>query len=84
MARGETIEAEDLPVDLHARAIPEPAREIADLHETRAENIRAALRSAGGHRGRAAEILGVSRATFYRHLELYRIEPGDFSARARR
>jgi DNA-binding NtrC family response regulator len=84
MARGMSIEPRDLPADQSQPPASEPGLQGDDLHETRAENIRAALRSAGGHRGRAAEILGISRATFYRHLELYRIEPDDYGTRARR
>jgi len=81
-ARSSAIEPADLPTP-HLES--KPARTTTEApHEARAENIREALRQCSGHRGRAAELLGISRATLYRHLELYAIDPSEFESRAKR
>ena len=65
---GPIIHVHDLPVELL-----EPASGVSadlaysDLGEM--ERYQAALRDANGNRSEAARLLGVSRATFYRHLE---------------
>ena len=74
-ATGECIELVDVP--RHASVAPSSGPE-----PDRAEKIRQALRASAGHRGRAAELLGISRATFYRQLELYQIDPTQFEAGA--
>ncbi len=61
VGRGPVLRPEDLPPEFTEGAAPPLAPE-ADL-ETR---VREALRRAGGRPGRAAELLGVSRATFWR------------------
>jgi len=67
-AEGPIIHVHDLPVELL-----EPASGVSvdlaysDLGER--ERYLAALRDANGNRSEAARLLGVSRATFYRHLE---------------
>lgn len=75
--RGDVIRRSDLPPeitedlgsdaapaqDLEAPAGDERARILAALEETR------------GHRARAAALLGISRATFYRHLSRLGITP---------
>ncbi len=67
-SRGETLEARDLPREIYSLASD-------GLDGTDEEQrIRAALVKARGHRKKAAELLGMSRATFYRRLKEYRIE----------
>jgi transcriptional regulator of acetoin/glycerol metabolism len=65
--KGEAIEVGHLPPGMRAARPPEivPRRATQTLTD---EAIAEALRLAGGNRTRAAELLGVSRATFYRHL----------------
>ncbi|MBM7517449.1 sigma-54-dependent Fis family transcriptional regulator [Nocardioides nitrophenolicus] len=58
----------DLPAALRESA---PGLTLIEQVEVRA--IRQALQEAGGNRARAAEILGVSRATVYRKMKSYRL-----------
>ena len=53
----------------------EPARpSIASLDEVEKEHVRRTLEATGGHKARAAEILGVSRPRLNRLLEKYGLE----------
>lgn len=64
--RGAMIGPEDLPPEIGASSsLPSPPDVI---FEDEKERVLAALKSAGGNRTAAAKKLGVSRATFYRHL----------------
>ena len=67
-ARGTHLHVDDLPAEL---AVAEPA----DQDEPGV--IRAALEQAGGNRKKAARILGISRATFYRRLKRHGIEKAE-------
>ena len=65
-ARGEKIEPHDLPPELEAPP--------ADAEAAERRRYEDALARAGGNRTRAAELLGVSRATFYRRLSQLGLE----------
>jgi PAS domain S-box-containing protein len=66
--RGPAIQPTDLPPELaEVPARPEPARPYDEKIEK--ARILDALERAGGNRGQAAKLLGISRATFYRHLK---------------
>ncbi|MDX1660440.1 MAG: sigma-54 dependent transcriptional regulator [Gemmatimonadota bacterium] len=77
-AEGDRIEAQHLPEEVRAEAnggSSEEARyraEISDAEERAA--IAAALEESGGHRARAAELLGMSRTTLWRRMKEYGIE----------
>ena len=63
------LAVENLHRQVYDLAIKSPVNGIVgDLHEI-VPAITAALRESGGNRKRAAEILGISRATFYRRLK---------------
>ena len=68
---GRRVGPADLPPEM--RAVPPPAaggRSIgAELAETEKQLLDKALQEAGGHRGRAAEILGISRHALKRRLQ---------------
>ena len=89
-ATGEVILATDLPPERSGKEkdgtasagganVPSPEMP-EDGHAARADAIRRALRSTAGRRSAAAQLLGLSRSTFYRYLELYRIDPKEFAA----
>jgi DNA-binding NtrC family response regulator len=79
LARGGAIRVEHLPDDIAARttanaadAAATPAQTIVPLGEAveqfEQQYIRKALEKAGGHRGRAAAILGISRKSLWERL----------------
>ncbi len=74
MAEGRLI----TPADLHLEEQAEAAEELSlDLARDQAERrtLREALRRTGGNATRAARLVRVSRATFYRLLEKHRLFP---------
>ncbi len=86
LARGDTLELSDVPVQLRQQRIPEtgtaalpveqpakksPAPEPLDLTGNERKLIEQALKNAGGNRTKAAELLGISRRTLHRRLNEY-------------
>ena len=67
LSRGETIAPADLPLDLTAPR-RSSARLLADVEK---EHILAVLHETGGHREKAADILGIHRKTLRRKLAEY-------------
>lgn len=61
------VQLDHLPDSLRAR------RSWSMIERTEMETIRRALQEAGGNRSKAAELLGVSRATIHRKLKTYNI-----------
>jgi len=67
--KGNVIQSSDMPPeirDLPVRAEPERPYDTA----TEKDRIRRAIQEAGGNRGKAADKLGISRATLYRRLKV--------------
>ncbi|WP_234792300.1 sigma-54-dependent Fis family transcriptional regulator [Mycolicibacterium brisbanense] len=62
-----TVDVDDLPDSLRSR------RAWSMIERTEMEAIRRALQEADGNRSRAAELLGVSRATIHRKMKTYHI-----------
>jgi DNA-binding NtrC family response regulator len=72
---GDTIDVRDLPERLRAQAGPgfEEDEGMASLADLERRHARRVLQRCNGNKVRAAEVLGISRATLYRLLG----EPGD-------
>ena len=76
---GDTIQARPFPPELlessaTALSVPEPVPTVKDR-----ERVLDALKEAKGNRSRAAHLLGISRATFYRWLDDLDISKHDVS-----
>ncbi|HEY8507519.1 MAG TPA: helix-turn-helix domain-containing protein, partial [Steroidobacteraceae bacterium] len=67
LARGSSVTAADLQLDLKLQATP--SIESMSLEDGERLLIRTALRRAGGNVNAAAEALGLSRSAMYRRLE---------------
>jgi len=82
LARFEEITVEDLPIKvLGYRASKiviacEPPSELITIEEMQRRYVRLVVAAVGGHRSRAAELLGIDRRTVYRYLKLAP-EPGE-------
>jgi len=63
--RGVEIQPDDLPPELFQ---PSPTPPVEESGADEAERIAAAIKWARGNRTRAANLLGISRATLYRRL----------------
>ncbi|MBI4002687.1 MAG: sigma-54-dependent Fis family transcriptional regulator, partial [Nitrospira defluvii] len=64
--KGETLETGDLPPELRPESVASPSETFLPLDER--GRLVAALGQAHGNRTKAARLLGMSRATFYRRL----------------
>jgi PAS domain S-box-containing protein len=76
---GDTIQLEDLPphvVEARKTALT-MALVASPLRRAEADEIRAALARAGGHRQKAAKELGVSRNTLWRKMKRHGIRAGE-------
>jgi DNA-binding NtrC family response regulator len=76
MAQGNLVDIDDLPESLRA---PMPQDESPDesfltLDELQRRHILRVLQAVGGHKARAAEILGIGRATIYQMLSKMKID----------
>jgi DNA-binding NtrC family response regulator len=69
------IRLEDLPPELNSPTIP--ASSTGNGEEDARNRLLAAIRAAKGNRAAAARLLGVSRATFYRHLQELHMDPDN-------
>ncbi|MEZ5965291.1 MAG: sigma-54 dependent transcriptional regulator [Planctomycetota bacterium] len=80
MAGGATVLKKEhlLPVDKSRRAALEPPTDLKSLREvlveSEREHLRHVLRAVGGHRSKAASVLGISRKVLWEKLRDYGIE----------
>jgi transcriptional regulator of acetoin/glycerol metabolism len=70
MAEGSLIDIDDLPENLRNSSIQElsPDESFLSLEEVQRRHVIRVLDAVGGHKTRAAEILGIGRATIYEML----------------
>ena len=79
VCEGAEIEAEHLPAAVRGGAAGNPGgpggpthgTPMVTLEELELMHIRRALEVSGGHRGNAAQMLGISRTTLYRSMREY-------------
>jgi transcriptional regulator of acetoin/glycerol metabolism len=69
--RSADIRAKDLPEDIRRQA---PRRVLSYLQQVELEAMTTALQRARGNKSKAAELLGVSRATFYRKIRMFGLD----------
>lgn len=69
-ARGHEIALRDLPASYQAAG-----RQLGRMEHVERNAISRALREAGGNKSRAAEILGIGRATLYRKMHVFGLAP---------
>jgi DNA-binding NtrC family response regulator len=77
ICQGQTIQATDLPPDLTEVALysyRKPEGKLLNLDELERDYIRHILQLTGGVRSRAAEILGIDRASLWRKLKKHGVE----------
>jgi DNA-binding NtrC family response regulator len=76
LADGEIVGIGDLPVQVRpgARRSPAAPEPVATLSELERTHIAEVLALAGGHRARAAAMLGISERNLYRKLREYRLD----------
>ncbi len=70
----ERLGLEHLPAELGRRAAPAPDHQPASLAEVERRHIERTLRRHGGNRTRAAEELGISRATLINKIKVYALD----------
>ena len=75
LCAADAIEAEDLPVDVRCGQTP-AAPASGSLEEMERQHIITTLRQVGGHRAKAAALLGIDPKTLYRKILSYGI-PDD-------
>jgi DNA-binding NtrC family response regulator len=76
LAEGKEIQVDDLPqfLSAHRAATTGALQSLEDLERA---HIAKVLRSVDGHRDKAASILGITRATLWRKINKYNLDPQD-------
>jgi len=76
MAEGHTIDIDDLPENMRSGAAPGPAvdESLLSLEELQKRHVLRVLERVDGNKARAAEILGIARATVYQMLSKWKVE----------
>jgi len=76
LSEGKEIQADDLPQFLSARTAS-AADSLQSLEDLERAHIAKVLRNVDGHRDKAASILGITRATLWRKINKYNLDPQD-------
>jgi transcriptional regulator of acetoin/glycerol metabolism len=82
MADGDLIDIEDLPERLRGPLVADALTDesFLSLEEVQRRHITRVLEGVGGNKVRAAEILGIGRATIYQLLSKMKMEAEEESA----
>jgi transcriptional regulator of acetoin/glycerol metabolism len=74
LSQGEQVEPADLPDEIRGgRTVSAvPGGSLEDMER---QHIISTLRSVGGHRAKAATVLGIDPKTLYRKIQAYGISP---------
>jgi transcriptional regulator of acetoin/glycerol metabolism len=81
MANGKFIDIHDLPERLRSGVEHSPSDEsLLSLDEVQRRHVMRVLERVGGNKARAAEVLGVGRATIYQLLSRMRLEKRNETA----
>ncbi len=80
LAKDDEVQVADLPPELAGTpSAPAAATPGGSLESMERQHIVATLRQVGGHRGKAAALLGIDPKTLYRKLISYRVRPEEFA-----
>jgi two-component system, NtrC family, response regulator AtoC len=90
MARQDGIELEDLPPEFRSRAVPDSGTgallnldgAVSSLDQMERRMIHEVLAKTRGHQQKAAELLGISRRTLSRKLNLYNMEASQLAMKS--
>jgi two-component system response regulator AtoC len=80
LADREAIQPEDLPSEVREAAGLGHDRQALSLAEMERRHIARVLAEVGGHRARAAQLLGISERNLYRKIHEHRLEEGGGAA----
>ncbi len=71
------IRPKDLPAELHSDSEETASEKILTLEEAEEQHIKKTLTVTAGNKLKASKILKIPRATLYRKIQKYKIEPQD-------
>jgi two-component system, NtrC family, response regulator AtoC len=74
LAKGDEIQPDDLPPEVAGQARPATPAAAPTLEAMERQHIVATLRQVGGHRGKAAALLGIDPKTLYRKILGYQVQ----------
>jgi two-component system response regulator HydG len=78
LSPGDVIQPADLPDDIRGGARAPGASSGGSLEQMERQHIITTLRHVGGHRAKAATVLGIDPKTLYRKIQEYGISPDAY------
>ena len=74
LSQGDQVQPADLPDEVRGGPTPSGSR-TGSLEDMERQHIITTLRNVGGHRAKAATVLGIDPKTLYRKIQAYGISP---------